>query len=424
MARLCLAWRKRRLWTVGRSSLCLKLQSDLLPLVVKIQVGKAAHMFPFNCTIENVKECILDAEQNLRDLLSTLMKEKHGPDWQSSSTGWPERERLALEKRRADEQRKLPHQQLSTRLLDYSSLLDLKALLERHWDIFGSVFISKDQTLVMLDKLNTLRNLELHARPGLEIHQRHLILGICGELLLAVHAWRGGYKHRIKTYGCSLRFSVYEEDTHGEDPQVLSRQVALKWLNGLQHGVDGVTVSKESEAADAESYLLRLPAGHVRAELSSKYRGSDGRCFRSADVTLASSNLDALKSVIEGGDQPYWIFSWTLADDLSVEVVASLAKVRSGKSPSSSSAIQVGSGPVILTNADFLLARSEALEVRVSFGRAASNGPAIVTLIADGGVNGGFRYAHRTFALDTILKIIYGELTPNQTWSLIQEAMG
>lgn len=381
-------------------------------------------MFSFNYTIENVRECILDAEQNLRDLLSTLMTKKYGPEWQSSSAGWPDRERLALVNRQVDEQRRLPHQQLSTRLLDYSNLLDLKALLERHWDILGSVFISKDQTLVMLDKLNTLRNPEIHGRPGLEIHQRHLILGICGELLLAVHAWRGGYKHRIKSYVCSFKFSVYEEDSNNEDPQVLSKQVAFKWLNGLQHRVDGVSVSKENESADVEAYLLRLPSGHVRAEVGCKYRGSDGRYYRSTDITLTSANLDALKSIIEGGDQPYWIFSWTLADDLSVEVVASLAKARSGRTPSSSSSIQVGSGPVTLTNADFLLGRFGDLAVRVTFGRAESNGPAIVTLLADGGVNTGFRYAHRTFTLDTILKIIYGELTPSQTWSLIQEAVG
>lgn len=381
-------------------------------------------MVPFDYTVENLRECIQDTEQNLRDLLSTLMAEKYGSEWQGSSAGWPERERLALVNRLADEQRKLPHQQLSTRLLDYSNLLDLKALLERHWDVFGSVFVSKDQTLVMLDKLNTLRNPEIHGRPGLEIHQRHLILGICGELLLAVHAWRGGYKHRIKSYGCSFKFSVYEEDSNNEDPQLLSRQVALKWLNGLQYRVNGVSVSKENESADAESYLLRVPLGHVRAEISSKYRGSDGRYFRSTDITLTSSNLNALKSIIEGGDQPYWIFSWALADDLSVEVVASLAKARSGRTPSSSSSIKVGSGPVTLTNTDFLLGRFGELAVRVTFGRGESNGPAIVTLLADGGVNAGFRYAHRTFTLDIILKIIYGELTPSQTWSLIQEAIG
>ncbi len=266
-------------------------------------------MFPFSFTIENAKQCILDAEQNLRDLLSTLMTDKHGPDWQSSSSGWPERERLALVRRQADEQGKLPHQELSTRLLDYSNLLDLKVLLERHWDIVGSVFISKDQTLVMLDKLNTLRNPEMHGRPGLEIHQRHLILGICGELLLAIHAWRSGYKHRIKSYSCGFKFSVYEDDLSTEDPQVLSKQLGLKWLNGLQHRINDASLSKDSESVDSESYLLRLPLGHVRAKLSSNYRGNDGRCYRSTDITLTSSNLDALKSIMDGGDQPYWIFS-------------------------------------------------------------------------------------------------------------------
>lgn len=385
--------------------------------------GKAAYMFPFNYTIESVKECILDAEQNLRDLLSTLLTNKYGPEWEISSGGWTERERLALVNRLADEQRKLPHQQLSTRLLDYSNLLDLKALLERHWDIFGSVFISKDQTLVMLDRLNTLRNPEIHGRPGIQLHQRHLILGICGELLLAVYAWRDGYKHRIKSYGCSLKFSVYEEDSNNEDPQVLSERLALKWLNGLQHRIEGLSLSKESESADAESYLIRFPLGHIRADVSSKYRGSDGRYFRSTDITLATSNLDALKSLLEGGEQPYWMFSWTLADDLSVDVVASLAKDRSGTTPSSAVGMQVGNGPVTLSNADFLLGRFGNLAVRVTFGRAESRGPATVTLLADAGVNGGFRCAHRIFTLDTILKIVYGELTPSHTWSLIQEAV-
>lgn len=86
--------------------------------------------------------------------------------------------------------------------------------------------------------------------------------------------------------------------------------------------------------------------------------------------------------------------------------------------------IQVGNGSVTLTNVDFLLGRFGDHAVRVTFGRAEKTGPAIVTLLADGGVNSGFRYAHCKFTVDTILKIIYGEWAPNQTWSLIQEAVG
>ena len=228
-------------------------------------------MSDFQYTVDNLKDCILDTERNLRDILSTLLTDRHGPLWESSTKGWSVVERSALINRRQDEQHKLPNQHLSNRLLDYAHILDLKKLIERNWDIFDRVFQSKISTLEMLEKLSALRNPSMHGRSALLSHQQLLALGICGELLLAVEKWRSGYKHRVQNYGCLLKFSAYEEIAGAHLAGKNAMDKALVWINCLSEKVNGLTLNDTLEAKDINGWLIRTTGGHVSASLTWKY---------------------------------------------------------------------------------------------------------------------------------------------------------
>lgn len=357
-------------------------------------------MSNFQYTVDNLKDCILDTERNLRDLLSTLLINRYGPLWESSPKGWSKEERDALTSRQHDEQNKIPNQHLSTRLLDYAHILDLKKLIERNLDIFSRVFQSKATTSAMLETLSVLRNPSMHGRAVLLPHQQYLALGICGEFLLAVETWRSGYKHRVESYGCLLSFSVYEKIDGAESAERAAKDKAITWIKCLPEKIKGLSSNERVSGEQQEGWLIRLPSGHVAASLTGKYRGYDGSYFQSTSIELRSQSHDAIASLLDLDLHPYWLFKWTLADDLDLDIVASRAKERAGKRPSSSVQMGLGSGVAVLDNVDFGIGNYEAASVRVHLERASSNRASSISITCDAKANIGFHHAHRIFSVE------------------------
>jgi hypothetical protein len=64
-------------------------------------------------TIEQTKDCINHTEQQLRELISTILSRKYGPDWEHSSSVWDETTRKSLEIRRQEDQGHHPYQIVS-----------------------------------------------------------------------------------------------------------------------------------------------------------------------------------------------------------------------------------------------------------------------------------------------------------------------
>ena len=182
----------------------------------------------FAYTIEQVKDCINHTEQQLRDLVSTILSRKYGPDWEYSSPVWNDETRKTLEGRIRDDQGYRPYQVVSQRLLDYSDIKDLRNIIEKYWDLFSGVFLSKEQVMYRFEDLQALRNPEMHGRPDILPHQKHLCLGVCGEILAAIDHWSYGYEHAIKEYAISLKFPVYVENGDeikaGAEAKLLAQQ--------------------------------------------------------------------------------------------------------------------------------------------------------------------------------------------------------
>ena len=378
-------------------------------------------MYMFKFSVDNTKECIIETEQNLRDLISTVLTAKYGSEWDSTSYGFSESERAELEHRRHDEQKKFTHQPFSDRLLDYSDILHLKSLIEKNWQHFSRVFLSKDNTMAIFDMLQKLRNPVMHGRPGLLLHQYHLCLGICGELLLAVENWRQGYTHAVKSYTCDLRFSVYPEGVDEEAAQAQAKDLAHRWLETVSNKL---AVKPEVKSSDdlRKEWLLRLSGGHLKISMAWNYRGYDGHHFRSADIKLRTSSPTVIDQVLTEGRYPYRTLFWVLSDDFDVSIIASHIREMTGQIPSSSGGVQIGLGRPVLTSADFRIGAFDDANIRVALSRGEPNIGATVGLVYDGKPNKGFFHAHKVFSVDIILSILYGKLAPEKVYQHVKDS--
>ncbi len=371
-------------------------------------------------SIDDVTDCVNETQNQIRDVIATVLSAKYGASWET--TCLDEELRVSLQHRLEEERKLFPNQNVSDRLLDYSDIKNLKNIItEDYWEEFSPIFSSKDTTEVFFNELQKMRNPDAHGRTQqLLEHQKHLLLGICGELVLAVERWREGYRHRVAYYGCELKFSVYEEDEHEEKARTDAAQLARKWLEAIS------TLGKLEErtgSAIGKELLLRLPKGHVKLILGSDYRGYTGSSyFRSAQIHLETSTVDALHQVIETGQHPYWVLSWTLSDRLDVSILVSKVQEKTGLRASSSGSIRIGSGQVTLTNASFNITEFNGARIRVDLDRGSADSSSTIKLVYDGGMNTGFFQAHNVFSVDTILRILYGEIAFVNIQELIRNA--
>ena len=371
--------------------------------------------------IDNTKNCIIETERQLRDVVSTILSQKYGPAWYKSH-GFSREELDNLEQCRNDEQKKFPHQKVSDRILDYSYIIDLKKILENNWELFKHVFHSKNRTMVLLDSLQDIRNPELHGRPVLLPHQHHLCLGICGELILAVENWRKGFAHTIKTYCCYLRFTVYLETDTEEGAQIKAGELAQNWLDNAVKTLSGKLEMKLQNEHERQ-WLLKLSNGHVKVSMTSHYRGNDGRYFRGADINLETSSIKALDSLIATGGHPYWGLHLNLSEDIDVAIIVSNAKQYAGSTPSSSTEYKIGDGALTLTDAEFNVGVVDDASIRFSFLRGQADSGGRISLFCDGKTGSGFYRAHAVFPVNTIMSIIYGEMSPATLQELFRAAI-
>jgi hypothetical protein len=374
----------------------------------------------FNYTIEQTKDCINHTEQQLRDLISTVLSRSYGPSWEYSSSVWNDEIRGQLEERRRADQGNRPYQVVSQRLLDYSDIVDLRNIIERHWNLFGGVFQSKQRIMHRFDDLQTLRNPEMHGRPDILPYQKHLCLGVCGEIMAAIDYWSYGYEHAIKEYTLGIRIPVYVKN--GDEIVAQEEVVALaqQWLEnvGSKLGV----IPRELPTEDGTKvWQIAFQHMHVRVTLTEIYPGDDGRVFRAADITIKTVNATALSRVIEAGEHPYWFLGWILSDDLGPSTVAAQVFTRTGKRPVSSTEIRAGDVN-LLTHAEFRVGEADGESIRIMLSRWKLDEDAKVCLIYDGPTNKGFYSAHEVFSVKNVLSILYGEIPYWKVRELMEEA--
>ena len=133
--------------------------------------------FKFDFIPDNTKDCILETENRLRDLIDAVLKRKFGTGWEDDSKiGWNNKKKTDLENRRKEKKSKFPHQHLSQRLIDYGYIHDLKYLISKNESLFKPLFWSFDEAMLMFDILVKFRNNLFHHQNEIMKHQHYLCL--------------------------------------------------------------------------------------------------------------------------------------------------------------------------------------------------------------------------------------------------------
>jgi hypothetical protein len=126
-------------------------------------------------------EALKEVENSLRDFISNFLEQNIGKDWFDSCGITPERI-IKWKERKEIEEKTQKYSAIEKRLLYYSDFYDLINIIDKNWDKgFKDVFGDKTTMMVFLHLLEDFRNPEAHRREFLP-HQKHLILGISGEI--------------------------------------------------------------------------------------------------------------------------------------------------------------------------------------------------------------------------------------------------
>lgn len=129
----------------------------------------------------DITQALHDTENALRDFIGSVLLRSFGSIWINKcgvSTErikkWQERKKTEIERQQAGA--------VEERLIYYADFYDLKAILKKNWSGEFSAALGDWKTMeVWLLALEILRDPEAHRRELLP-HQKHLILGISGEI--------------------------------------------------------------------------------------------------------------------------------------------------------------------------------------------------------------------------------------------------
>jgi hypothetical protein len=137
----------------------------------------------------DVTQALHDAENALRDFIAAELGRVLGVGWEEQSG--VSLERVAKWRERKDaEAKRQPSGVVDERLIYYADFYDLKTILKKHWQDVFSEALGEWKTLeVYLSELEKLRDPDAHRRELLP-HQKHLVLGISGEIRTRVVRYR------------------------------------------------------------------------------------------------------------------------------------------------------------------------------------------------------------------------------------------
>jgi hypothetical protein len=129
----------------------------------------------------DVSQALKDAENALRDFIALTLSAKLGPEWIESCGVSPERIDRWRE-RKASEEKRQAGGVVEERLIYYADFYDLKSILKKHWsDPFSAALGEWRVFDIYLSELEKLRDPDAHRRE-LMPHQKHLVVGISGEI--------------------------------------------------------------------------------------------------------------------------------------------------------------------------------------------------------------------------------------------------
>ncbi|MFT4846705.1 MAG: hypothetical protein ACI9CP_000716 [Cryomorphaceae bacterium] len=132
---------------------------------------------------------IKDAENALRDFIEYSLEKNLGADWMSKCGVPSARIDLWRERKAQGEVDSVPNKG-EERLVYYAPFEDLSDLISENWiGDFQSAFTERDRLITFIKILEEYRDPQIHRRE-LFVYQKHLVLGITGEIRAKITAYR------------------------------------------------------------------------------------------------------------------------------------------------------------------------------------------------------------------------------------------
>lgn len=131
----------------------LEVVDAMLPTTVAMDAARMADIYPKMYVLEN----------SLRNVISRVLRGKHGKQWWDACAPTDVRKRVA--DRKDAEARKPWHGKRGSHEIYYSDFADLRRLLVANWDEFSSIFPSQQWITQKLEELEAPRNVMAHNNP-------------------------------------------------------------------------------------------------------------------------------------------------------------------------------------------------------------------------------------------------------------------
>jgi len=136
----------------------------------------------------DVTQALRDAENALRDFIASTLSREHGAQW-VDKCGVSSARVLQWRDRQAVDESRQKTGVVDERLLYYADFYDLPTILEKNWHLFTEALGDLKTCMVFLEELHRLRDPDAHRRELLP-HQKHLALGISGEIRTRIVRYR------------------------------------------------------------------------------------------------------------------------------------------------------------------------------------------------------------------------------------------
>ena len=136
----------------------------------------------------DVTQALKDTENLLRDFIAFILSNNFGSDWEQKCGITEDRLDVWMNRKKVEDKRQEAGVR-DERLIYYADFYDLKTIFKKHWNLFSNALGDFKTCEVWLSELEKLRDPDAHRRELLP-HQKHLILGICGELRTKIARFR------------------------------------------------------------------------------------------------------------------------------------------------------------------------------------------------------------------------------------------
>lgn len=204
----------------------------------------------------DVTQALKDAENSLRDFISMRLQSKFGSNW-IEHCGITNDRLAEWRGRKLEESKTQASVAIEERLIYYADFYDLGTILKKHWnDLFKEVFDKQKNILPWLKELEKYRNPDAHRRELLP-HQKHLVLGISGEIRSRIVRFRSSMETEND---CFPRIECVR-DNYGN---AMTQSRMLKALTSKTRLRPGDTIDIVVTASDPEGFNLEYGFGTNR----------------------------------------------------------------------------------------------------------------------------------------------------------------